>query len=427
MTQPSRSAPVMSQPHSGAARKALLFAAIGAVAVASCGGVRGPSPSRTEGPPRTTTFPETSLLPPSASATAQPAPAGEIVFYRPDGATWPPPAFMIDPDGSHETALHDGGLLPGIWSPDGARLVVPHEVTDRSPLPGAEPEWIRPALVNTDGSGFRVLDSYPDRNMHLLPIAWSADGARIFVFSGVDAVRHADQGLYTVRASDGGDLTSVLRTASGDKDFIHVSPDGTRLLIRREVSGGDRIVLVINPDGTGAHQVSTSDMVPVDLDGYWFNFDGPLPSEAWSPDGRAVAFTAYLITAGSTGLFITSPDGTGLHEIVPIDVGATSVQWSPDATMLAFTSRLSYQPQVWVVRPDGSGLVQLTDGADGSTSITPVWSPDGRKLLFQRKANGQVTLWTMNADGTDQRQLSPTPVGSDYVGGYAWWPAPRSQ
>jgi hypothetical protein len=48
-------------------------------------------------------------------------------------------------------------------------------------------------------------------------------------------------------------------------------------------------------------------------------------------------------------------------------------------------------------------------------------------LLFQRKANGQVTLWTMNADGTDQRQLSPKPIGSDYVGDYAWWPAPRNQ
>jgi Tol biopolymer transport system component len=56
----------------------------------------------------------------------------------------------------------------------------------------------------------------------------------------------------------------------------------------------------------------------------------------------------------------------------------------------------------------------------------PVWSPDGSKLLFQRKQNGHVTLWTMNADGTDQKQLSGTPLASDWIGPYSWWPAPRS-
>jgi Tol biopolymer transport system component len=287
------------------------------------------------------------------------------VFYRPDGVTWPHPAFMIDPDGSHETALHDGGILPGVWSPDGSRLVVPHEVTDRSPVPGAEPEWIRPALVNTDGSGFTVLDSYPDRNMHLLPVAWSADGARIFVFSGVDAVSHADHGLYTVRASDGGDLTSILPTAPGEKDFIHLSPDGSKFLVRRELNGSDAIVLVMGADRRNVHQLSSPDMVAIDLDGFWFNFDGPLPSEGWSPDGTAVAFTAFTKSGTPPGLFIASPDGTGRRGIVPTDIGATSVQWSPNGTMLAFTSRLHFQPQVWVVRPDGTGLEQLTDGPMG--------------------------------------------------------------
>jgi Tol biopolymer transport system component len=406
------------------AQALVTFLAGSVIVVTGCVGVQptsSPSQPTTSVP---SAFPELTPTPSPSQAISTALVGTRIVFYRPDGTTWPPPAFMIDPDGSHETALHDGDLLPGVWSPDGSRLVVPHEVTDRSPVPGAEPEWIRPALVNPDGSGFAVLDSYPDRNMHLLPVAWSADGTRIFVFSGVDAVSHADHGLFTVRATDGGGLTSVLRTASGDKDFIHVSPDGSRLLVRREGWAGDRIVLVMDADGTNAHQVSTSDMVPVDLDGYWFNFDGPLPSEAWSPDGTAVAFTAYVISASSTGLFIANPDGTGRHEIVPTTIGAASVQWSPDGSMIAFTSRMRTQPQVWVVRSDGTRPQKLTDGADGSSSITPVWSPDGSMLLFQRKAKGHVTLWTMNADGTGQRQLSPTPIGTDYFGGYAWWPAP---
>jgi Tol biopolymer transport system component len=56
----------------------------------------------------------------------------------------------------------------------------------------------------------------------------------------------------------------------------------------------------------------------------------------------------------------------------------------------------------------------------------PIWSPDGSKLLFERKHLGAVTLWTMNADGTDQIRLSPKPIGDEFFGPYAWWPAQPS-
>jgi Tol biopolymer transport system component len=81
---------------------------------------------------------------------------------------------------------------------------------------------------------------------------------------------------------------------------------------------------------------------------------------------------------------------------------------------------------VWRVHPDGSGLAQLTSGTDGSSSVMPVWSPDGSKLLFERQQAGVVTLWTMNADGSEQAQLSPKPIGNEFFGPYAWWPAPTN-
>ena len=356
----------------------------------------------------------------------------KIVFYRTDGVPWPIPAFMIDPDGSHETALHDGGLLPGSWSPDGMRLAVPHLVTDQSPQPGAETEWIRPALVNADGSGFKVLDAYPDRDMHLNPVAWSRDGSRIFVFSGNDAVNPVDVGLYTMRSSDGGDLSSVMVSPPGDPDTVDLAPDGSKLLVNRHSKGLDGTLLVVNVDGTGQHQLNPAGTTPVDLE-FWGSGDGhPRISEAWSPDGTMIAFTVGVKAVDSTALFVINPEGTSLHQIVPPTVGAVSAQWSPDGKLIAFTSRFLSQPQVWVVRSDGSGLTRLTDGADGSASVMPVWSPDGTKLLFQRKLAGQVTLWTMNADGTTQTQLSKAPLATgytgtyEYVGGYAWWPDPES-
>jgi Tol biopolymer transport system component len=342
---------------------------------------------------------------------------GPIMFYRTDAARSTNTPFMVDPNGSHETALYDGGLLPGIWSPDGHRLVVSHLEPDRSPQPGAETAWIRPAVVNPDGSGFTVLDAYPDRKMQLDPVAWSPDGSRIFVYSGGEDVNKADMGLYSVRSSDGGDLARVLVTPPGYNDQVLLSPDGSRILVNRSTSNLDGTLFIMNVDGAGRRQLAPPNVHAVDLQFY----DGV--SAAWSPDGSRVAFCAFITSNGSTGLFVVNPEGTDLKQIVPTATGAVSVQWSPDGKSLAFTSENGPDDQVAVIQPDGTGLTRLTDGADGSTSVAPVWSPDGTKLLFQRKLAGKVTLWTMNADGSGPAQLTPTPVAADYVGGYAWEPA----
>ena len=341
---------------------------------------------------------------------------GRIMFYRTDAARTTDAPFMVDPDGSDETALHDGGLLPGIWSPDVSRLAVRHLVPDPSPQPGAETAWIRPAVVNADGSGFKVLDAYPDRKMQLDPIAWSRDGSRIYVYSGGEDVIKADMGLYTVRSSDGGDLMRVLSTPPGYNDHVAVSPDGSRILVNRSTSNLDGTLFVVNVDGSGTHQLTPSSAHAVDLQ----FFDGI--SAEWSPDGSKVAFCAFVDSNGSTALFVVGADGAHRQQIVPTATGAVSAQWSPDGTLIAFTSESGPDNQIAVIHPDGTGLKELTNGADGSTSVAPIWSPDGTTLLFQRKRAGQVTLWTINADGTALTQLTTTPVGADYVGGYAWAP-----
>ena len=220
-----------------------------------------------------------------------------------------------------------------------------------------------------------------------------------------------------MRATDGGDLKRVLETPPGYNDYVSVSPDRSRVLVSRFTNPSDGELFVVNVDGTGRHELTPPDVHVVDLP----FFDGT--SETWSPDGSLVAFCAFIISNGSTGLFVVKPDGTELRQIVPTVTGAISVHWSPEGTLLAFTSENGPDNQIWTIRPDGTGLRQLTDGVDGSTAVVPMWSPDGSKLLFQRKLDAHVTLWTMNADGTGQTQLTPTPVASDWVGGYEWAPA----
>lgn len=381
------------------------------IAIVGCG-ASAPTFSSASPSPTPTPTPTPAASGPGPTSS-RPTPDGKIVFYR-EAGVWPPPEFMIDPDGSNEIALQDDGLLPARRSPDGRTLLVRRLVN----------EWVRPAILDAKDASLVLLDAYPDRQMHLDPVGWSGDGARIFVFSGVDAVDPLDIGLYSVRASDGGDLTPVVLSPAGARDWVSPSPDASLLLVNRELGDGTSTLLVRAADGPTEHRLSTDDMVPVDLE-FWGPFDGQgRISEAWSPDGRQIAFTVRVITADSTGLFIVNPDGTGLRQIVPTSIGAVSAQWSPDGSSIAFTSRLRSQPQVWIVGLDGSEPMPLTSDADGSTSVAPIWSPDGRMLLFERKQAGHVTLWTMNADGTAQTQVTKTPLADDYFGGYAWLAAP---
>jgi Tol biopolymer transport system component len=341
---------------------------------------------------------------------------GMIAFVRSDAARTTISGFVINGGGTHQGALPSGmGGWAGIagWSPDGTKLLV--VVGDA---------WARPAVVDPDGSNLRVLDAYPGRKMHLAPRGWSPDGSRILIESGPEAVDPADVGLYTVRSSDGGDLKRVTVTPAGSGDTPSgYSPDGSRILFAREPGS----LFVINADGRDLRQLTQTNWVVVDLD-FW-----DWASADWSRDGLQAAFAVRANPSNSPGLYLVRLDGTAPRELVGPDVGALSVRWSPSNDRIAFTSghlgpgrtpagKELVAPQIWVVNADGTGRTQLTDGTDGSTSVTPVWSSDGTKLLFQRKLHDQVTLWTMNADGTDQTRVTASPVAADYVGKYAWAP-----
>ncbi|MEO6349040.1 MAG: hypothetical protein ABIP53_00105 [Candidatus Limnocylindrales bacterium] len=285
---------------------------------------------------------------------------------------------------------------------------------------------MRPATVNADGSGFQVLDAYPGRKMQLYPAGWSADGSRIYVNSGDEDVDPSDQGFYTVRSTDGGDLArvAILAPAPGHDQGVSVAPDGSALMVTDVVPGTEgphpRTLSLANSDGS-VRQLTPSDVKVVDLE----YFGGV--SWAWSPNPRTtsqIAFCAFVNAGGGSALYTVELDGTKLEQLVPPETGATSAQWAPSGRQIAFTSERGRDNQVWVVNADGSGARQLTTYGDGSVSIVPIWSPDGSKLLFQRKRAGEVTLWTVNSDGTDLKQLTPTPVANDWIGPYTWWPAP---
>ncbi len=172
--------------------------------------------------------------------------------------------------------------------------------------------------------------------------------------------------------------------------------------------------------------------------------EGPISTRpSYSPDGREVAFwTSWH--GGHQIWAVSTVDG----RLRPIAAAPNVVQsepaWSPTGSWIAFASNRGGSYNIWVVRPDGSGLTQLT--TDRATDDQPTWSPNGTQIAFVSDRAGPRNIWVMSADGSDLRRVTKSPccqnrpsfspdgvqivfsqgafskvgAGSTYVGGHLW-------
>jgi Tol biopolymer transport system component len=62
------------------------------------------------------------------------------------------------------------------------------------------------------------------------------------------------------------------------------------------------------------------------------------------------------------------------------------------------------------VRPDGTGLVKLTNSRGGRINTgLDSWSPDGKKIAFVSNRSGNYEIYVMNANGSGVAQATHGP------------------
>lgn len=89
-------------------------------------------------------------------------------------------------------------------------------------------------------------------------------------------------------------------------------------------------------------------------------------------------------------------------------VDASTAAFAPDGEIY-FTSQMSGNYEIWVIKKDGDGQRQLTNNA--ADESRPVVSFDGNSIFFFSNRTGAAHVWRMNPDGSNQTQITRTEGG----------------
>lgn len=119
---------------------------------------------------------------------------------------------------------------------------------------------------------------------------------------------------------------------------------------------------------------------------------------------------------GIPQIWIIRPDGDGLRQITHLPEGACQPDWHPQRNRLVFISPCrdsSDEHQgagLFMINADGTGLTPLPTLPGGD--FDPAWSPDGQTIAFSSIRNGRPNIYLIHLPDFTLQQLS-SPVNSE--------------
>lgn len=242
-------------------------------------------------------------------------------------------------------------------------------------------------IMNADGSNQRRLtdqentDFYPSLSGDGQLIVWSSRRTGSFEAYVTDLTgantQQFTQGLAGIYAPE-------------------ISPDGTRVVLVSTINEKQDIY-VMQLDGSGVTRVTTNPTHDID--------------PTWSPDGTRIAFTSNR--TGTNEIFVINADGTGERQVTS---GSNQreggrLDWSPDGQWIAFYAGPQGDKDMWMVPAECTlsgpcGPDQLVRLSDGGNNKAPAFSPDSQWITFASELDGNNDVWIMRLDGTALIQLT---------------------
>ena len=133
-------------------------------------------------------------------------------------------------------------------------------------------------------------------------------------------------------------------------------------------------------------------------------------SPSLSPDGQQLAFVSDL--SGLPQVWTVPVTGGWPRLVTSLDDQVTAVQWSPDGQHLAFSLAPGggLNSQIFVVRPDGSEMRQLSEGGRTNNWLGR-WTADGRLAVASSRRDPQAMDAYLVTPARGEWQLVAANVG----------------
>jgi TolB protein len=255
-------------------------------------------------------------------------------------------------------------------------------VSDRS---GSSELWV----MDWNGANPKQLTKHG--SIALAP-QWSPDGSQLVFTSFL----RGTPALYTLTPGEG--YLRMLWDQGGVNSSATFSPDGRQVAFASSIDGNVDIYTMPVDGGTPRRLTSARS---IDT------------QPAWAPNGRQIAFTSNR--SGSPQIYLMDIDGTGVRRLSFTGGFHDEPAWAFDGTRIVCTTR-----------QDGTFQLTTIDTITGEENIlpgpgnneSPCFSPDGSMLAFSSDRGGQPQIFITDADGfphqltTEGTNHSPTWVSA---------------
>jgi Tol biopolymer transport system component len=309
---------------------------------------------------------------------------------------------------------------PRAWSPDGSLLaverggsltVVGADGTNARTLvgklvPGTHrliPDDVgftpdgQSVVYDATGAGPRLVPVAGGRSVKLPgPGSWSSDSAR-YAF-----VIDRSDGIQVRVGNRTGGASSLLALlpAGSEVERLLWTKDDRSVLYDTTHPNNDHELFSMQSDGGKLHALTDDSLDELD--------------PAWSPDGSMLAYTSAPYAgaeckACALTLRIANADGTDAIPVTRHGAGIydNGAAWSPDGTAIAFVRGTSDSPgRLYTVHPDGSSIAPMSTTVHASA---PSWSPDAMTLAFASTTGDGAGILAIPAAGGQVRTEVATP------------------
>ena len=295
-------------------------------------------------------------------------PDGKDILYRSRKASWNAftgRLYLVDTKGSlpEELPLPRGGFAS--YSPDGKKLAynrIFREFRTWKRYQGgmADDIWIY------DFNTKKTEQITDNKAQDIIPM-WA--GNKVYFLS--DRTKRMNLYSYNISTKETKQLTNY-----SDFDIKFPSLGKNHIVFEK---GGYIYLLDLSNDKVSKVNIQVAQDFPYARTEI-VNVGNKINSYEISPEGNRALFTAR-------GDIFTVPREKGRTYNLTKSSGANdrNAVWSPDGKWIAFISDRSGEDEVYMMKPDGSDVIQLTDDAE-SYRFSLKWSPDSKYLLCSDKA-----------------------------------------